>query len=749
MARVLNAHASEDIWHLSIEDLLATPDVPRVAGPGPFVINLKTSGTAISPPPRGLLRFDRLHIYQIVRSHEGETQYRLRLGLIKSQAELEAILAKVREHYPGAMQETAEADDEAAVAAVTRATDLARPPARSDTDARRVQVPARPSSAPRAMQEPARVSSSARTAPPIAAAPTAVAAPSPAPSRIATQATVPAPRVAAPRPTQRAAAATVNEVVHAAVHPVAPSAPQAAAASEQDYGWDIDELLPDLARDSVSSAARPPARAFTQKLAYDPNAVTDQFEALAEPEVDPQRNPPGELHADPLTDPTVELEAESLREPEIELQAETETVTEPEIELQAAPLSDAPDELEAETLSDPVIELESETFTEPEIELESESITEPSIELEAEPVELAEPARIAPAAALSKPVAVTRIELAARVEIPTLHPAPPPPPPAPAPVRVQPPPPAAAPAPPVQRVRPQVGQRLPEESGTLERLVAKIDAMIESAETHDKSARATLRAASAAPSPARTAPPVAAAAPAPARAAAPVAAVPPAARAVLSAAPAAPSTAPAAPSPGHPPPSRSAPAGGPPRAGAPLMDSTQTVRALSLDELAEPEDAQWFAIELARGGDQIAAEHVPNLDIFSEYRLYSITGLDQDRVVHVLRVGFFSSEVAAEAVAGYLGTYFEAPAVKRVSHSERERFAERRVRPRKDVGATGTHAVIELVAPAPLPERSTEPAVGDSGKRPALDAAALAESGKRRALEGTSLWSRLLSPRNR
>ena len=87
---------------------------------------------------------------------------------------------------------------------------------------------------------------------------------------------------------------------------------------------------------------------------------------------------------------------------------------------------------------------------------------------------------------------------------------------------------------------------------------------------------------------------------------------------------------------------------------------------------------------------------MPNLDIFSEYRLYSVAGLDQGRVVHALRLGFFREDIGAVAVASYLAAYWDKPAIKRVSLAERERFADQRVEARKDVGATGRHAVIEI-----------------------------------------------------
>ena len=123
------------------------------------------------------------------------------------------------------------------------------------------------------------------------------------------------------------------------------------------------------------------------------------------------------------------------------------------------------------------------------------------------------------------------------------------------------------------------------------------------------------------------------------------------------------------------------------QAGAPLMDSTQTVRTLTPLELEDGEASRWFAIQLMLRDEPIDTEQVPSLGIFAEYRLYSVTGLEQDRVRHVLRVGFFSSELAAQAVAGYLVGYFDSPVVKRVSNAERERFADTAVAGRKSVGA--------------------------------------------------------------
>jgi hypothetical protein len=128
----------------------------------------------------------------------------------------------------------------------------------------------------------------------------------------------------------------------------------------------------------------------------------------------------------------------------------------------------------------------------------------------------------------------------------------------------------------------------------------------------------------------------------------------------------------------------------------PNLDATQTVRALTQVEIEDDQVLRWFVIELSQAEDAFDPEAVPNLDIFSVYRLYSVAGIDQGRIVHALRLGFFTEEIAAAAVASYLGAYYDNPTVKRVSAAERQRFADRRLEPRKDIGATGRHAVIEI-----------------------------------------------------
>jgi hypothetical protein len=125
---------------------------------------------------------------------------------------------------------------------------------------------------------------------------------------------------------------------------------------------------------------------------------------------------------------------------------------------------------------------------------------------------------------------------------------------------------------------------------------------------------------------------------------------------------------------------------------------------------------------------------VPSLDIFEAYRLYTVMGLIDGKLMHALRLGFFNDDISAQAVAAYLKSFFEAPAIKRVSSAERERFAERQVVPRKDVGATGLHSVIEMSSPRPVPEKRL---------------ADLTEGTGQRAPEEKSIWSRLVAPLKR
>lgn len=128
----------------------------------------------------------------------------------------------------------------------------------------------------------------------------------------------------------------------------------------------------------------------------------------------------------------------------------------------------------------------------------------------------------------------------------------------------------------------------------------------------------------------------------------------------------------------------------------PTIESTHTVRPLTSLELSDREASRWFVIQLALADQAFDPDTVPHLDLFSAYRLYSVAGLDGESVRHALRLGFFGDETSARMVANYVGAYYENPTIKRISLAERDRFSDQVVEARKDVGATGKHAVIEI-----------------------------------------------------
>ena len=140
------------------------------------------------------------------------------------------------------------------------------------------------------------------------------------------------------------------------------------------------------------------------------------------------------------------------------------------------------------------------------------------------------------------------------------------------------------------------------------------------------------------------------------------------------------------------------------------LEATQTLRPLTPGELKDGTGVRWFAIQLAQAEGGFDPDALPNLDIFNEYRLYSVAALEEGKVVHALRLGFFAEESAASAVAAYLGCFYDKPVVKRISVAERARFSDQRVEARKDIGATGRHAIIEITDEIVVRQKRAAPA---------------------------------------
>ncbi len=104
------------------------------------------------------------------------------------------------------------------------------------------------------------------------------------------------------------------------------------------------------------------------------------------------------------------------------------------------------------------------------------------------------------------------------------------------------------------------------------------------------------------------------------------------------------------------------------------VDSTQTLRALSLPESQDACQARWFVVQLVLSDRPINLDMMPRLEVFDSYRLYTVAGRQDGGHVHALRLGFFSDDLSATTLCGYLKTFFESPSVVRVSAAEHERF---------------------------------------------------------------------------
>jgi len=127
----------------------------------------------------------------------------------------------------------------------------------------------------------------------------------------------------------------------------------------------------------------------------------------------------------------------------------------------------------------------------------------------------------------------------------------------------------------------------------------------------------------------------------------------------------------------------------------PNLDSTQTIRALTNEELNDGALEKWFAIQLAASEQPVNLDTMPHLDIFEAYSLYSVATAGSGKIVHSLRLGFFKEAVSAEAVSGYLKTFFASPSVLRISVAEQLRFKDA-PQPRRAEPEEAKNNVVEL-----------------------------------------------------
>jgi hypothetical protein len=601
MATPINAPMAGEIWHLSIEDLFQpVQEAPRLGGNGPFVINLSVSTAPISVPTKAFTNSPlEALVYQIQVTEDGRTRYRLRLGPFVSEDEADAILAEVRDTYPGALTATASTSDLRVIASMQAKADH-RP-----TSPRPVDLVLEKSVSQKI--------AAARVAPEKAAAREKAAAPERASSlkaeapEISIDIAWPTPELGVPPGAPRRAAPLPAAAPPAAIKsepsPVAVSAaPSVAVPATPKPQWALPEL--DVPLPSIQKQPAAPL-APVAKAAAAPAPAQKPFELTIAPPFSIASVAPV------LTEVVTPMKAHAPKN-----------------------ASPKPESVLAPVLTDTVV-----------------------------PKSKAQPPA-PPAAAALAPVKAQ----------------PPAPPTAAAPVPVK--------APPKQEPTPSSEQETAPPS---------------------KQEMAPPPKKAIAPPPKQTMPPPPK--PAASKSAAPAEAVKPAPVLTQSVAPARKSWPRFRAALSKPLANKltslqhvvvaTAPAPAPrevKKLDEPLesLESTQTMRALTPTELEDNEASRWFVIQLALADHAFDPDAVPNLDIFSEYRLYSVAGLDQGRVVHALRLGFFREEIGAVAVASYLAAYWDKPTIKRVSLAERERFADQRVEARKDVGATGKHAVIEI-----------------------------------------------------
>jgi hypothetical protein len=602
MATPINAPMAGEIWHLSIEDLFQpVQEAPRLGGDGPFVINLSVSTAPISVPTKALTNSHiDAHVYQIQVTEDGRTRYRLRLGPFASEDDADAILAEVRDTYPGALTATASASDLRVIATMQakvdhrlqKQVDLVVEKSVSQKIAAEKAAPEVAAKATRQTERP-----HAKAAVPESA----VSAKSDVPE-ISIDIAWPTPELGVP-PSMPLRAAPPTPPA-AAIK----SEPPPAAVSTKPQ-WALPELDVPLPTNQKPPAAPIAAVAAVAKKAVAPVPV---------PEPAPAPEP-------------FELKLA----PPYSIAGIAPVLTEVVMPTKApAPKNAAP---KPAVIAAPVL-----------TEAVASKVKAPT------PVAPAAPVPVAAAAAASPPKASTTQEVAppSKQEIaPTSKQEMAPPPKkvtAPPPKQIMAPPPPKPTAPPTPVASLSSAPTEP----------VKTTPVLKQSVATARRSWAKFRASTSKPMASKLTSlqhVVVATAPAPAP------------REVK-------------------------------KLDEPLesLESTQTIRALTPKELEDNEASRWFVIQLALADHAFDPDAVPNLDIFSEYRLYSVAGLDQGHVVHALRLGFFREEIGAVAVASYLAAYWDKPTIKRVSLAERERFADQRVEARKDIGATGKHAVIEI-----------------------------------------------------
>jgi hypothetical protein len=181
----------------------------------------------------------------------------------------------------------------------------------------------------------------------------------------------------------------------------------------------------------------------------------------------------------------------------------------------------------------------------------------------------------------------------------------------------------------------------------------------------------------------------------------------------------------------------------------PELDSTQTIRALTSAEMEDEQQDKWFAVQLAVSDQPVNLDAMPHLDIFEAYRLYSVATAGSGKIVHSLRLGFFKEAVSADAVSGYLKTFFGSPSILRVSVAEHARFKDPPSSKKPAAPPAHDAKVVELnnarttgrpIVPTVTMEVATGVDAGSTGSFKALDTGAFktSTSGTHKALKSAA-----------
>jgi len=644
MATPINAPMAGEIWHLSIEDLFQpVQEAPRLGGNGPFVINLSVSTAPISIPTKALTAGRDAYVYQIQVTEDGRTRYRLRLGPFLGEDEADAVLAEVRDTYPGALTATAGAADLRVIANMKAKADTRQPVARASAGmgnpaAEKVaaispaadKTPTEEADAeisidmpwptPALVVPPLLPLRTAAAAAPQAAAPAVAPVPVPIAAPVLTEAVELKPK--APLAAQKAAAEKAATEKAAAQKAAAEKAAAEKAATEKAAA---EKVAAEKAAAQKAAAEKVAAeKAAAQKAAAEKAAA----EKAAAEKVAAEKAAAEKAAAQKAAAERAAAEKAAAQKAAAEKAAAQKAAAEKAAAQKVAAEKAAAEKAAAEKAAAEKAASEKAAAQKAAAErAAAEKAAAQKAAAEKAATEKAAAERAAAERAAAQKAAAQRAAAqktpAATLKAPTETP--------------------------MQVLRQSV-------ASPLKAFAKKMRPSVIIQPTRLTSLQHVVVAT------------------------APV----PAAREVK-------------------------------KLDEPLdsLESTQTMRALTANELEDTEASRWFVIQLALADRAFDPDAVPNLDIFSEYRLYSVAGSDQGRVLHALRLGFFREEIAAVAVASYLGAFWDKPTIKRVSLAERERFADQLVEARKDVGATGRHAVIEitdeLVARRKRATRSTAP----------------------------------------